>query len=217
MKIKVAIADDQRLFLSSLASLVNTFPQFEVIIEACNGEDLLAMLRKSNVLPDILLIDVNMPVMDGPETVKEISAQWPGIRTVALSMKDDDLSVISMLKAGACAYLLKDIDPLSLQRSLTEIISEGYAHSDLISLNYRKLIVRSSMLQDVELSTREKDFLQLACSDLPYKAIAAKMFLSEKTIDGYRDSIFQKLNVKSRVGMVLEAMRRKLINMEQIN
>jgi DNA-binding NarL/FixJ family response regulator len=125
MKITIGIADDHQLFLKSLALLINSFPGFEVTLEALNGERLLQELAVTPVLPDILLLDVNMPVMDGPQTTTKILAAYPGTRIAALSMKADDTTIIRMLKAGSCAYLLKDIHPDELERALTEIAAKG--------------------------------------------------------------------------------------------
>src|SRR3954471_22711575 len=107
--IRIGIADDQQLFLRSLAALIRNFNNFAVVVEALNGRELVTKLTVTTEMPDIILIDVNMPVMNGAETVAHLSKEYAGIKTVALSMKDDDESVISMLKAGCCAYLLKDI------------------------------------------------------------------------------------------------------------
>jgi DNA-binding NarL/FixJ family response regulator len=211
MKITIGIADDHQLFMKSLAMLINSFPGFTVILEALNGEKLLRELASAPILPDILLLDVNMPVMDGPQTTAKIVAAYPGCRIAALSMKADDTTIIRMLKAGCCAYLLKDIHPTELEQALTEIAAKGYYNADACNVNYRRLIIRAEEVQRQQLNSREQRFLQLSCSDLTYKEIAGQMILSERTIDGYRDTVFQKLNVKSRVGMVLEGIRQGLI------
>jgi DNA-binding NarL/FixJ family response regulator len=210
MKIKIGIADDQQLFLRSLSNLITSFKEFEVITEALNGQELLKNLGQLTVLPDIVLIDVQMPIMDGPTAVREITLNYPGVVTVALSMKEDDHSVLSMLRAGCSAYLLKDIHPRELERALIEVRNTGYYNSDISSVNYRRLLRRQDS-EETKLTEREKTFLKFACSDFTYKEIASKMFLSEKTIDGYRESLFQKLNVKSRTGMALEAIKKNLV------
>src|SRR5580692_4944277 len=109
MKITIGIVDDHQLFLKSLSLLISSFPDFSIVIEALNGKDLIEKLEAKEIIPDILLIDVNMPVMDGLTTVKYLTEHYPVIKTVALSMKDDDATIIGMIKAGCCAYLLKDI------------------------------------------------------------------------------------------------------------
>jgi DNA-binding NarL/FixJ family response regulator len=211
MKIRVGIADDQQLFLGSLSNLISSFKDFEVVVEALNGRELLKQLAALEALPDIVLIDVQMPEMDGPAAVAEITGRFAQVKTIALSMKEDDRSVLSMLRAGCSAYLLKDVHPRELEKALHAVLETGYYNSDTFAVNYRRLLKEQE--EEVKLSDREKAFLQLACSDLTYKEIASKMFLAEKTIDGYRESLFIKLNVKSRTGMVLEAIRLGLVEL----
>jgi DNA-binding NarL/FixJ family response regulator len=210
MKISIGIVDDHQLFLKSLISLIEKFSEIEIAVEALNGERLLVKLNTMNVLPDIILLDVNMPVMDGATTAAALSEKYPTIRLVALSMKDDDTSIINMIKAGCCAYLLKDIHPDELEKALWEIHKTGYYNADVSNVNYRRLILKTNE-NPIVFSAREMDFLKLACSDLTYKQIANEMHLSERTIDGYREALFEKLKVQSRVGMVLEALRRELV------
>ena len=209
--ITIGIADDQQLFLRSLVTLVNTFKKFRVIIDALNGEELLKKLVTNPEKPAIILLDVNMPIMDGVATAQRIGEQFPAIKLVALSMKDDDTTVISMLKAGCCAYLIKDIHPDELEKALEEINSKGYYNADVANINYRRLIVEGKKQEQIKLTDNEMTFVQLACSELTYKQIAADMHLAERTIDGYRERVFEKLNVQSRVGMAMEAIRRKWV------
>ena len=216
MKINIGIVDDHQLFLKSLSSLLQSFPDFTIVLEALNGESLLHKLQAALIKPDILLLDVNMPVMDGAKTAAAITALYPTIRLIALSMKEDDTSVINMIKAGCCAYLLKDIHPDELEKALHEVFKKGYYNADVSNINYRRLILKTKE-DSVVFSARERTFLTLACSDLTYKQIAAQMNLSERTIDGYREVLFEKLNVQSRVGMVLEALRRNLVSLEGHN
>ncbi len=212
MKINIGIADDHQLFVKSLSILVDSFTHFSVLLDAVNGDELLKKLSKAAILPDILLLDVNMPVLDGAKAALIVAQKYPAIKMVALSMKDDDTTIISMIKAGCCAYLLKDIHPDELEKALLEIYSKGYYNSDAYNVNYRRLILHAGREKDLALNDREKVFLQLASSDLTYKQIAAEMHLSERTIDGYRDALFEKLNVQSRVGMVLEGIRRGMVS-----
>jgi DNA-binding NarL/FixJ family response regulator len=212
MKISIGIVDDHQLFLKSLSVLIESFPTFKIVLDALNGEGLLNKLASAETLPDILLLDVNMPVMDGANTAAAISQKYPQIKMVALSMKDDDVSVIKMIKAGCCAYLLKDIHPDELEKALNEVYMKGYYNADISNINYRRLILKTKE-EEIAFSDREKAFLKLACSDLTYKQIAIQMHLSERTIDGYRESCFEKLNVQSRTGMALEALRRNLVSL----
>lgn len=212
MKINIGVTDDQRLFLKSLSTLINTFPLCNVVLDASNGEDILRKMGAAPVLPDILLLDVNMPVMDGVQAARAIAQKYPEVKLVALSMKDDDPTIITMIKAGCCAYLLKDIHPDELEKALLEIHTKGYYNADAVNVNSRRLILHARQEETQALSDREQAFLQLACSDLTYKEIAAELHLSERTVDGYRDSIFDKFKVQSRVGMVLEGLRKNIIH-----
>lgn len=211
MNIQIVAADDHRLFLKSLSFLLSAFKEFSIIAEALNGKDLVTKIEHQHLLPDIALLDVNMPVMDGIDTAKYFALNQPAVKCVALSMKDDDDTIIAMLKAGCCAYILKDIDPAELRKALHEIHSKGYYNADAANINYRRLILKQQEQEEFTLSEKEKLLLQYACSELPYKAIALQMNISERAIDSCRESLFRKLNVQSRTGMVLEAIRRKIV------
>lgn len=211
MKVSVGIIDDHQLFLKSLVLMLHTFKKYEVVIQAVNGSDLQEKMKLGLNIPEIMLIDVNMPIMDGIATATWLSQKYPAMKLVALSMNDTDKTIIEMIKAGCCAYLLKDTHPNDLEKALTEIQLKGYYNSDASNVNFRRLLTYE---QDaIKLSEKEKTFLQYACSDLTYKQIASLMFLSERTIDGYRETLFQKLNVQSRVGMALEAIRKGIVKL----
>lgn len=211
MRITIGVVDDQRLFMNGLSALIDTFPSFEVTLTAINGQDLLDQLEKSPARPEILILDVNMPLLDGPRTASLVKERYPLIRMAALSVKDDDATIIRMIRAGCCAYLLKDINPVQLELALTEISQKGFYNGDLSNLRAREL--RQYQDNEPHLTEKERQFVQLSCSDLTYKQIAAKMYLSERTIDGYRESLFEKFQVQSRVGMVLEAIKRQIVNL----
>lgn len=211
MKVTVGIADDHQLFVKSLSLLIAGFENFEVVTEALSGKEILEKISLMEEQPDLLLIDVQMPVMDGAYVAEQIAEKYPSIKMAALSGKDDDITIINMIRAGCCAYLLKDIHPDELEKALSEIYEKGYYNADACNINYRRLIKKASQEDKPLLTEKEKVFLQLACSDLTYKQIADKMHLAERTVDGYRESLFGKLNVQSRVGMAMEAVRRGIV------
>jgi DNA-binding NarL/FixJ family response regulator len=213
MKIYIGLVDDHQLFLKSLSLLISSLPGFQVVLEALNGKDCIEKIKTLQTFPDILLIDVNMPVMDGAQTVHAIAAKYPSVKMVALSMKSDDRTIISMIRAGCCAYLLKDIHPNELEKALLQIHSSGYYNADLANINYRRLLQYEEQEMKFSFSEREKQFLQLACTELTYKQIADEMNLSPRTIDGYRENLFRKMNVQSRVGLALEAIRRNWVKL----
>lgn len=213
MSINIGIVDDHQLFLRSLSLLVESLNNYEVVIEALNGNDLQKKIKLSKTIPDIMLIDVNMPVMNGIETANWLQSAYSEIKLVALSMSDTDKSVLNMIKAGCCAYLLKDTHPNELEKALAEIYSKGYYNADVSNINYRRLMKAKEDEEKLHLSDREKSFLQLACSEFTYKQIAAQMNVSERTVDGYRESLFHKFSVQSRVGLCLEAIRREMVRL----
>ncbi|WP_143307208.1 response regulator transcription factor [Chitinophaga vietnamensis] len=213
MKITIGLVDDHQLFLKSLGMMLESFQVYEVAVEALNGKDLQHKLATANSKPSLMLIDVNMPVMDGIETARWLTTHHPEIKLVALSMNDSDQAIIKMIQAGCCAYLLKDTHPNELEKALHEIHTKGYYNADASNINFRRLLQKADELKEIKLSAKELQFLKLACSELTYKEIAANMKLSERTIDGYRESLFEKFHVQSRVGLCLEALRKEFVSL----
>lgn len=216
-KASVAVVDDHILLRNSLANLIRSLDSYAVLFEADNGKDFIDQL-KPLYLPDIVIMDINMPTMDGYETALWLKRNYPGIKVLALSMYDNETSVVRMMKNGARGYILKDIDAGEFRRALDSLVNKGYYYSELIT---GKLINAVNHLDEPEqsvrsiimLNDREIEFLKLACTEMTYKEIAEKMFLSARTIDGYRDSLFEKLNVKSRVGLVTYAIKNGIVSL----
>ncbi len=211
MKIPIGLVDDHQLFLKSLSLMLKSFRVYDVVLEALNGIDLQQKILHCARLPAIMLIDVNMPEMNGVETAKWVTKNYPQIKLVALSMNDTDSIIIDMIKAGCCAYMLKETHPDELEKALVEIHNKGYYNGDISNINFRRLLL--SEKESVIINEKEKTFLQYACTDMTYKQIAATMFLSERTIDGYREVLFGKLKVQSRVGLAMEAIRRGWVSL----
>lgn len=213
----VAIVDDHILLRNGLANLIRGLETYAVLFEANNGKDFIKQLQP-RYLPDTVLVDINMPEMDGYETALWLKRNYPGIKILALSMYDNETAIIRMLKNGAKGYILKDIDPNEFRRALDSLVRKGFYYSELIS---GKLIHAVNQLDEPEqplkslvaLNDREIEFLKLACTEMTYKEIAEKMYLSARTIDGYRDALFEKLGVKSRVGLVLYAIKNNIVNL----
>jgi len=209
--IRIGIADDHQLFLKSLALMLASFDGVAVVVEAYNGKELQQKMPGMKEAPDIILLDVNMPVMNGEDTAKWLMQHYPAVKVVALSMNDDDKTIIKMIRAGCCAYLLKDTSPAELEKAILQVQAKGYYNADAANINFRRLLQAQDETAALKITEKEKQFLQLACSDLTYKQIASQMNLSERTIDGYRESLFAKLKVQSRVGLALEAIRKELV------
>lgn len=211
-KIQVAIADDHTLLRKALAKLISSFDNYAVLFEADNGKEIKNKLT-SHIIPDVILLDVNMPEMDGYETAKWVYNNYPQIKVLALSMYSDEKTIIRMLRLGAKGYILKNIDPEELKNALDSIVKKNFYLSDYISgkiiSGLHKDVDRHE--EEVTLTEKEKDFLKLICTEMTYKDIAAKMFVSPRTVDEYRNHLFEKLKVKSRIGLVMYAIRNGLV------
>lgn len=207
----VAIVDDHLLLSGSLEKLINSFSGFRVIYHASNGKELQKKFTLESEIPEIILLDINMPVMDGFETVAWLTENHPEIKVLALSMEDDERVILKMLQHGAKGYLLKDIHPDRLRVALEEVIERGYYHSEKVAATLLHSIQPSFGKDEVTFKQNELTFLQLACSEMTYKEIADVMSLSPKTIDGYRQELFNRLHIKNRVGLVIYALKNNLI------
>lgn len=212
MKTTIAIVDDHELMAKALSGLVQKYEEYEVIYEANNGKELLNRI-KLNMVPDIVLLDISMPEMDGFETALWLKNNYPEIKVIALSMNDKEESIVGMLRNGARGYLLKGCKPFELKQALDAVVQKGFYYTEFVTGQLIKSLNPETLHnpQDaLRLNDREKEFIKWSCSDLTYAEIADKMFVSPRTVDGYRESVFQKLNVKSRQTLAMEAVRLKL-------
>jgi two-component system, NarL family, invasion response regulator UvrY len=216
-KLNVALVDDHVMLRTGLANLIQDINGYEVILQSDNGKDFIATIELNKQEPDIILLDVSMPHMDGFETAKWISTNLPLAKILVLSMFDDEKSIIKMIRNGAKGYILKDSEPHELEVALNDIAHKGYHYSDLVNgkLIYavNKLDAQTEKENQSKLTNREVEFLKLSCSEMTYKEIANLMYLSVRTIEGYRDNLFIKLNLKTRVGLVLYAIKNKLVEL----
>ncbi len=178
---QVAIVDDHTMFRKGLAALINLFPRYNVLCEASDGKAFIEKLD-AGAVPDILLLDIAMPGMDGFVTAKYVTGHYPNIKILALSTMDADTVIIKMIRNGAKGYVLKDADPAELKQAFDDVLSLGYYYNDLVS---RKIIQSVNQLADEDnnigtfarLTDRELHFLQLACSEKTYAEIAREMFV----------------------------------------
>jgi DNA-binding NarL/FixJ family response regulator len=208
-KIKIVIVDDHLLFSQSLSYLIGTFKEFAVIGNYCNGKEFINSFNAETTIPDIILLDVNMPIMDGIETMKWTKTNQPDLKVLALSVNDDEDTIMKMITNGAKGYLLKDTHPNTFRTALLEVYNKGFYYSEMVSgLLINKL---DGNHNKITLKEREVEFIKLACTEKTYKEIADGMCLSPKTIDGYRECLFQKLEIKTRIGLVLYAIKNKIV------
>lgn len=213
----IAVVDDHSMFRKGLASLISYFPSYKVLFDAANGKDFIAQLHPKH-LPDIVLLDINMPEMDGYATAGWIRVNYPEIKILALSTMDAEQAIVKMIKHGAKGYVLKDAEPAELKKAFDEVLTSGFYYNDVITRKVLKSVhlfadEKNSFSSFIKLSEREIEFLKQICSEKTYQQIANDMFLSARTIDGYRDALFEKLNVTSRVGLVLYAIKNGFVKL----
>jgi two-component system, NarL family, invasion response regulator UvrY len=216
-KLSVALVDDHSMLRNGLAILVNDLDGYEVVLQSDDGLEFTNTIIQQELSPDIILLDVSMPHMDGFETAKWITTNLPLAKILVLSMFDDEKSIIKMIRNGAKGYILKDSEPQELEIALNDIVHKGYHYSDLVNGKLihavNKLDEQSDEEKQSKLTSREIEFLKLSCSEMTYKEIANIMYLSVRTIEGYRDNLFVKLNLKTRVGLVLYAIKNKIFEL----
>lgn len=208
MKKSIVIVDDHVLIAQALKGIITNFEQFEVWYECDNGKVLQQQLASKSTLPDIVLLDISMPVMDGFETAKWLKENHPEILIMTLSMQDDEQSVIKMIKNGSHGYLLKNTHPAELEKALTRLVEDGYYYPDWASrMVFNSLNQEKKQENSIKLSDREKEFLYYSVTEMSYKEIGEKMFCSPRTVESYRDSLFEKLELKTRVGLAVYALK----------
>ncbi len=211
---KIILADDHILLRDALADLLASFKEFIVMATAANGKELLDLIRKGGQ-PDILLMDLNMPEMDGYEAATQIAKLYPKIKIVILSMQDSEMAMVRLLQIGVAGILKKDIHPNELNKALL-IITAGenyYSHSAAIRIAslLKKKTDNHLFLEDLLLTEQEIEFLKLVCTDMTYSEIARAMHLAPRYIENYRQTLFIKLEVDSRVGLAICAVKNGII------
>jgi two-component system invasion response regulator UvrY len=212
--IKVALVDDHVLLRSALASLINRFDECTVVIEVSNGNELIEKLEM-RLTPDVILLDLNMPKMDGMETAQWLQQNRPDIHILMLTMYDSEIALIRLLQAGVKGFLKKDIHPDELRFAIQSVMQSGFYYSHnatgkLVNL-FRRQPENNLAFGKNQLTKADIEFLKLASTELTYKEIAQQMNLNPRAVDNLRDSLFQRLAVKSRVGLVMYSIKHGLV------
>jgi len=216
MQYSIAVVDDHLLIAKALTGIIENFDHYNVLYEVENGKALIEKFKQTKNIPDIVLLDINMPVMDGFETAKWLTQEHPEILILTLSMQDDEQTLIKMIRNGAKGYLLKNVHPTELEKALDTLTSKGFYYPDWATSKMLHNIAfdgSDKKTNAVKLNQREMDFLKYAATELTYKEIAAIMYCAPRTVESYRDSLFEKLGVKTRVGLVVYAIKNGIIKL----
>ncbi len=215
-EIKVALADDQQLFRHGLAKLIRAVPDFNLVIEAEHGKDFLDQLQRSSFLPDIALVDMHMPEMNGVELNDVLQKKFPYIRVIVLSVYDQERFISKMIQSGACGYLTKNCETEELINAIRTTYKTGfYFNTDTLHAmrrvpGYKDSDIRSLNNIPVELSNRELEVLQLICKELTNAEIAQKLFISPRTVEGHRNNLLAKAGCRNTAGLVIFAIKNEL-------
>ena len=213
--IKIAIADDYKIYRDGLKVGLSPDDKLEVIFEADNGEDLMKGLE--TITPDVIIMDLKMPIMDGMEATKEVRKKYPSIKVLVVTMYDDDKFIIHLMENGANGYLLKNTEPDEIRKSIYSVHENGYYFNDVVNKALLKKLVlknnlKPSFNQNVELTEREMEVLKLICEEKTAAEIAKEIFLSPRSVEGIRQRLIEKVGVRNTAGLVMFAVKNNMVD-----
>lgn len=214
-KIKIAIADDYKIFREGLKVSLGQDDSMQIIYEAENGEDLLKLLETDQ--PNVILMDLKMPIMDGMEATQLVRKKYPGIKILVVSMYEDDKFIIHLMEIGANGYLLKNAEPDEIRKAIYAVHENGYYFNDLVNKALlKKLVIKNnfkpSFNENVDLTERELEVLKLICEEKTAAEIAKQIFLSPRSVEGIRQRLIEKIGVRNTAGIVMFAVKNQLVD-----
>lgn len=218
MSIKIAIADDQKLFRKGMAALIESFENMSIIFEAGDGEELLNLCDTALIKPDIILLDLSMPVLNGFDALKILKEKHKDIKVIILTVHEIENFILATVQAGANGYLAKNAEPEEVEKAIREVFKNDFYFTLPMLEMMRKGLVKQTkdikLGSEANLTAREKEILQLICKQLNSNEIAEKLFLSNRTVEGHRNNLLLKTGSRNIAGLVLYALKHKLIDLE---
>ncbi|MCD0466542.1 response regulator transcription factor [Flavobacterium sp. ENC] len=212
--IKIALVDDEILFRKGISFLLQREENIEIIFEASNGEELISRLEDNEIKPDIIIMDLKMPVLNGVEATKIIRKVYPDIKIIALTSYDTKSFVANMIQVGAVAYLIKNTTPKDLIHTINEVSRKGFYYSQTVLKTIQDTIISSKNnkcnLETGFLSPREIEILQLICQQKTTSEIADQLFLSPRTVEGHRNNLLLKTESRNIAGLVVYAIQNEI-------
>jgi len=216
--IQVAVADDETLFRKGLSFMIEEYESIDLCMEASNGQELLDQLAAAELLPDVVLMDLNMPVLDGIATARQLTPLYPSIRLVVVSSHFSKAFVYNLLEIGAAAYLAKNTDPEEMELTIRQVVEKGFYYNDEVQQIIREQMLGGKRPQrasfQVELTRREQEILQLICRQRTNGEISEELFISSRTVEGHRNNLLQKLNCRNTAGLVAYAIQHDLVQID---
>ena len=214
-KIKIAIADDYKIYREGLKVGLSADENFDVLFESDNGEELLKALESAT--PDVIIMDLKMPIMDGMEATKAVRKKYPSIKVLVVTMYDDDKFIIHLMENGANGYLLKNTEPDEIRKSIYAVHENGYYFNDVVNKALLKKLVlknnlKPSFNQNVVLTERELEVLKLICEEKTAAEIAKDIFLSPRSVEGIRQRLIEKIGVRNTAGLVMFAVKNSMVD-----
>lgn len=214
--IQVAIADDHKIFRSGVINTLTPYANINVMFEAEDGEHLLQIME--NDVPDVILMDLKMPRMDGIQATIKVKERFPDVKIIILTMYEDDNFIVHLVENGANAYLLKNSEPEEIYEAICTTFEKGFYFNENVNLALLKKVLHKNkqqfkpdFKQKVQLTEREMEVLQMICDELTTQEISERIFLSPRTVEGLRQKLLEKMEVKNTVGLVVYAFRNGLI------
>lgn len=214
-KISIAIADDYKIFREGIKKCIASDKNLQVTLEADNGEDLINSFKNNQ--PDIVIMDLKMPIMDGMEATQIIHKQFPQVKVLVVTMYEDDKFIIHLMEIGANGYLLKNSEPDEIRKAIYAVYENGYYFNDLVNKALlKKLVLKTNMKpsfnQDVEFTERELEVLKLICEEKTAAEIAKEIFLSPRSVEGIRQRLIEKVGVRNTAGLVMFAVKNGIVH-----
>lgn len=220
MNIKVAIADDQKLFRKGMAALIGSFSNMSLVFEAENGRELLELCDSAPVKPAIILLDLSMPELNGLDALKILKEKHPAIRVIILTIHEAESFILATIKAGANGYLAKNAEAEEVEQAIREVFKNDFYFTPVMLEIMRKGMVQKSQKVILEnentLTSREKEILKLICKQLNSVEIAEKLSLSKRTVEGHRNNLLLKTESRNTAGLVLYALKYELFDLDPI-
>jgi DNA-binding NarL/FixJ family response regulator len=212
--IKIAIADDYTIYRDGLKIGLTQDENLEVMLEAADGEDLIKGIETD--MPDVIIMDLKMPVMDGMEATKVIKKKYPDMKILVVTMYDDEKFVIHLMEIGANGYLLKNAEAEEIRKAIYSVHETGYYFNNIVSNALLKKLVmkgniKPSFKEGVELTEREQDVLKLICAEKTANEMGKQLFLSPRSVEGIRQRLIDKVGVRNTAGLVMFAVKNGII------